>query len=380
MLPDSFCVRPFTALEITSQGDFAPCCDYKRMYDGYNINTHSIDDVLNSKEVFELKEAFFRGEKPEKCGACWRNEANGLKSQRINSNHEYRRVLDEIDSPAYNRLQALDLKMGKTCNQMCVICDYGSSSMLREEDRIIFNKVVEHKDWTRDDESWRKIEERMHDITRIDVYGGEPWLLKGNWRLIDKLIASGKAQEIHINYATNGSILNDKILERLLKFKKCSLLFSADGTERAFEYNRYPGKWDVFEQHLNTMKDFQKNIHFFAIAYTVSMYSVFNLRKSLEYYTDLGVKTWLNPVNQWWYDTRTLPQRYKDLVLEDLSGIGQVLTHGGDPSAIINNLNLPQRNPAHWTEFKRITRMRDELRNHNIVDFIPELEGWQDEN
>ena len=68
------------------------------------------------------------------------------------------------------------------------------------------------------------------------------------------------------------------------------------------------------------------------------------------------------------------------MVLEDLSGIGQVLTHGGDPSAIINNINLPQRNPAHWTEFKRITSMRDKLRNHNIVDFIPELEGWQDEN
>lgn len=380
MQSDSFCIRPFAGLEITSQGDFAPCCDYNRRYEGYNLKTHTIDEVLASEEVKQLKQSFLRGEKPDKCHACWRNEANGLDSQRLNSNRDYRYILNDIKSAEYSKIQALDLKMGITCNQMCVICDYGSSSMLKDESEAIFGGVKHIQDWTRDESCWDKLNDHMEHITRIDVYGGEPWLLKNHWKMIDRLIESGKSQDIHINYATNGSILDEKILERLQKFRKTSVLFSADGIQSAFEYNRYPGKWNVFEENLNTMRQFQNEIEFFAIAYTVSIYSVFNLRKSLEYYTDLGVKTWINPVNQLWYDPKSLPQKLKQLALEDLNKITDPLIHGGGVDGVINNINLPRENISHWREFKRITRMRDEMRNHHIGDFIPELKSYADEN
>lgn len=381
MQSDSFCVRPFIGLEITSQGDFAPCCDYNRKYDGYNLQTHTIDDVLASEEIIKLKQSFLKGERPKKCDKCWRNEANGLDSQRLNSNRDFRPVIADIKSADYSKIQAFDLKMGNTCNQMCVICDYGSSSMLKAETKKIFPEFrLDMLDWTRNDENWDKLNDRIQDLTRIDVYGGEPWLLKPHWKLIDRLIESGKAQDIHINYATNGSVLNDKILERLRKFKKTSVLFSADGIEKAFEYNRYPAKWNVFEENLNQMRQFQSEIQFFAIAYTVSIYSIFDLRKSLEYYTDLGVKTWINTVNQRFYDIKSLPQKLKQIALEDLNKITDPLIHGGGIEGVINHISLPRENIAHWREFKRVTRMRDEMRNHHIGDFIPELKSYADEN
>ena len=381
MQSDSFCVRPFVGLEITSQGDFAPCCDYNRKYDGYNLQTHTIDDVLASEEIIKLKQSFLQGERPRKCDKCWRNEANGLDSQRLNSNREFRPVIADIKSAEYNKIQAFDLKMGNTCNQMCVICDYGSSSMLKAETKSIFPEFrLDQIDWTRNDENWDKINDRIQDLTRIDVYGGEPWLLKPHWKLIDRLIESGKSQDIHINYATNGSVLNDKILERLRKFKKTSVLFSADGIEKTFEYSRYPAKWNVFQENLNQMRQFQSEIQFFAIAYTVSIYSIFNLRKSLEYYTDLGVKTWINTVNQRFYDIKSLPQKLKQIALEDLNKITDPLIHGGGIEGVIKQISSPRENIAHWREFKRVTRMRDEMRKHHIGDFIPELKSYADEN
>ena len=96
MQSDSFCVRPFIGLEITSQGDFAPCCDYNRKYDGYNLQTHTIDDVLASEEIIKLKQSFLKGERPKKCDKCWCNEANGLDSQRLNSNRDFRPVIADI--------------------------------------------------------------------------------------------------------------------------------------------------------------------------------------------------------------------------------------------------------------------------------------------
>ena len=385
----TFCLHPFTHLEVTNTGEVSPCCRFDRSYKMDNGATakisDSFDSIVNSRYSLDLKRALLNGEKHPGCHRCWRDEESGVASQRVRYNRRYAEYQDQFTEHNQFKLLSFDLKLGNTCNQMCVICHPGNSSMLASEYKIMFNSNrydAEDLSWYRNPENMKHIEDHLDSILHIDFFGGEPWLIKQQWVILQKLIDLGRSQAVTLNYATNGSIFKEEYFEIFSKFKKVSILFSADGIEETFDYNRYPGKWDVFKNNLNQSLKYMNPALSINISYTVSIYSIFNIIESLEYYSSVSnetnnLKVWFNLVNDEEYSIKNLPNELKEPLITKLTQHRDIDWPTLDKNVIdslIHELQKPY-SEQEWNKFITITTRRDQHRSQSIATIIPEL-SW----
>jgi sulfatase maturation enzyme AslB (radical SAM superfamily) len=233
-------------------------------------------------------------------------------------------------------------------------------------------------DWYRHSANIEKIEKQLDSILHIDFFGGEPWLIKQQWDILQKIISLGRSHEVTLNYATNGSIFQEDFFVTFSKFKKVSILFSADGIDETFEYNRYPGKWSVFKNNLVRSLTYANPKLIIRIAYTVSIYSIFNVIESLKYYKSISNDTnkmlvWFNIVNDDCFNIKNLPDDIKQTLIENLTQhLDQdwPLAEENGLSSLIQELSRSRYQTA-WEEFNLITRSRDEHRKQSVSTIIP---------
>ena len=186
-LNDYFCIKAFGGIEIRANGQVAMCCDMANNHVPVdakllNLNTNSLEDIVHNTGWKQIRQNMLDNKPSKACEQCYVNEKIGIKSQRQNSNN---RFLSEAFFHAYNsdsdshRLIDIDMKIGNVCNQMCVICDSASSSMLYNEDIEIFGRgSVFPVKWWRDTSVWDQLVEQFRNVKLINIYGGEPLLIK----------------------------------------------------------------------------------------------------------------------------------------------------------------------------------------------------------
>ena len=76
------CILPWISIEATPMGTTRPCCLYTDEIPDSNLKNSTLEDAFNSKTMRNLRRSFRRGEKPEGCRNCWREEDAGKKSKR----------------------------------------------------------------------------------------------------------------------------------------------------------------------------------------------------------------------------------------------------------------------------------------------------------
>jgi len=378
---------PWIGLEINNEGRMRPCCVYSGGFKNskgqeFNISTDSIDDYMNSQEMQILRQQLLAGDNPSGCNKCWKEENVNVLSLRIRKNQQYKSfITSTVDN---TDLISVDLKLSNLCNQKCVICNTTSSSLIASENAQIlphlnekFDKIHHLYHWYKNEDVWKHIIEKTHKTKHFDFYGGEPWLIKKQWEFLQHLIDSGKSADMSLNYATNGSIHNDEYFnEYFSKFKRVSILYSADGIEETFEYNRFPAKWDVFKENLLKAKQFQldNKIAWIGISYTVSAYSIQNIIKSLEFYTQHDIDVWFNMVNEDELSAGLLPNEAKTEILEEIKQGWRddftTVDKNIDYRYFQQELNRPV--DKMWKEiFIKNTTSRDKFRGVSYADIMP---------
>ena len=389
-----YCIKAFSGLEIKPNGQASMCCDMNNQkvnIDPYYLNLNSLPlaDVVNNTGWQEIRQNMIDNKPSDACEQCYVNERLGITSQRQNSN---RRFASEVDYHWNNSgatthdLIDLDMKIGNVCNQMCVVCDSASSSMLLSEDQQIFGTGNTFKvKWWRNEKLWDQLLDRFESVQRINIYGGEPLLIPEVKKFLLRVVEHGYASTIDVNFATNGSIYNEEFFDILENFNKRTILASADGHKQTFEYSRYPAKWDEFLKNIHLIKQRLDPDDFFANAYTYSAYTVFDLVDTLEFYRtqlDFDFPVWLNPVWQSFYKVDVLPSALKNKLIQDIKQTYNTdynMNGSKDLSPIVTSL-IQHSDEKNWHEFKRITKMRDKMRNISIIDVIPELEDYWHED
>jgi|TARA_R110002153_G_scaffold125455_1_gene272533 organic radical activating enzyme len=387
-----FCVKAFTGVEIRANGHVVPCCDFNSNVTQvtYNLQNYTLDEITHAEHWQTLRQNMLDDKPSVNCVTCYRNEEVGITSQRQNTNNRFNdqaiHYITKNDASIHSILD-IDMKLGNVCNQMCVVCNSASSSMLFNEDEIIWpGKGVTFKNkWWQTPEIWDSIIEKCKHAKIINVYGGEPLLVKQMTPFMRKLVDSGISKNIEINFATNGSIYEEEMFDMLMTFKRRNILLSGDGSGKTFDYNRYPAKWDQFIENMHLIQSRLLPIDFIANAYTYSAYSIFDVIQTSKYYNeqlDFTLPIWLNPVNQDFYAIEMLPDPIKQSLINEIEqtyNLGYVYTGSTNLAPLVQQLKRP-RVEAHWQEFKRITKMRDKMRNISILDIIPELEGYWHED
>ena len=101
----SFCVLPWIHLATHPIGTVTPCC-ITDMKDGVSTAAHedndnlhfflskdSLDSISNSKRFKEIRRQMMNGENPAVCQKCYKYEAGGVESKRIESNRVFKKYI-----------------------------------------------------------------------------------------------------------------------------------------------------------------------------------------------------------------------------------------------------------------------------------------------
>ena len=274
-------------MEVQPNGTVKPCCMYKdtlKKPNGqeYLIQKDDIQDVLQSDELNEIKQRFLSGTQPRGCHRCWMEEISGKDSKRIRDNRKYQNLINEdvIFDEATPRY--LDLKLGNICNLKCRICGpQYSSRWISEQKR--YDKIdgivkdYERLDWPeKSDKFWQTVESLIPNLEHLDFTGGEPFMISQHFDLLEKIIASGRANKVSLHYNSNGTQLPMNALKNIWpEFKYVDVHFSIDGYEKHFEYQRHPAKWQDALATMSVFKQYQKPNFDIKICHTVNIFNVF---------------------------------------------------------------------------------------------------------
>jgi hypothetical protein len=91
-------------------------------------------------------------------------------------------------------------------------------------------------------------------LTKVNVMGGEPTLVKDVRFMLGELIATGKARSLTLGVTTNATQCDDEWLKLLESFKAVNVALSVDGYRDINSYIRAGADWDAIEASIDRYK------------------------------------------------------------------------------------------------------------------------------
>jgi len=306
-MPDTVCPLPWNSLDISPVGTFAPCCFYQGAVtrDNGTLFDPAVDslvDVYNSQYMKTLRRHFREGTKLQSCSRCWKEEESGAVSKRqlyaLRFGDDSRAINWEEDK--VDNLKMLSVSFGNVCNFKCRICSEKSSSKIAGEilQQIPITQrknsstwdALEKGKWVHDSQQlWTSVSENSQ-MKYFDFAGGEPLLDKNHLRALESLVERGVAGDISIHYNTNGSIINDRLLELWKHFKKIDLAISIDDIGQRFNIQRPGDKadWNVIEKNVKYIKDHKHKNTILNLQCVVSIMNVYYLPELCDWIKTVG--------------------------------------------------------------------------------------------
>lgn len=288
-----FCVLPWVSLETSPIGSLRPCClaDEEIVDDAgekFDLNTADLSTVQNSQYMIDLRRQFLAEERPRTCRKCWNEERAGRTSKRMHTLDRLKHIIaDEEWTEQAKPLIVLDLKLGNICNLKCRICGSWSSSqfaaeeinfMHPEERKKSFHYLMLQKGaWPRENTVfWDQIDGLVDQIRYIEFTGGEPFMIREHFDMLQTIVDRGIAHQVEIHYNTNGTHYPQQAEEIWRHFKTVEIAFSIDDLGPRFEYQRTNAVWAEVLDNLERFRQLRsrhKNLQL-QVCSTVNVFNV----------------------------------------------------------------------------------------------------------
>lgn len=382
-MTDTLCPQLWNHYCVGVSGLVTPCCrshlfpDQPRSDRWRNVD---IEKGLLSKHHIEARQQMRNGERPPMCEACFRREDAGLPSDR-----QYMKSIYTVDydiEPDNSNLDEIDIKFNRTCNLGCRMCDPITSSFLnkdlrslKKEDRIANEPIEDGVDFDED----RKLKISKEFISKgcktFKTTGGEPFLQKHFIELVDWCIENGYNKNLNMRITTNLILLNENLLNKLIKFKHVHINVSCDGVGEVYEYLRYPGKWDTFDKKWKLLINKDAPNLDVSVSAVLQIYNLFDVDNLYNYFVK---QSYNKKLFGFTIDTEIHPAEETELCVDNLPNyiLEQKIDckHIGD---YIKHAMTKTKNKKLISEFIRKTKIYDDHRNQSytilddrIVDFI----------
>jgi radical SAM protein with 4Fe4S-binding SPASM domain len=268
-----YCAAPWRGLHINPRGDVKTCCAGNPNMLG-NLNSQSIQQVLNSKLMTEIRASLSQGQAHDYCSNCVRAERFGADSERqwhnnVNPNFDYAAAGDQYHYPVI-----VDVRWNTTCNFSCNYCDPSASSKWAQLKQVAF------KSGTRPyyEQVCDFIEQHYEHIHEVALVGGEPLLLPENERLLDVIPESAIVTLIT---NLNVDLQTNKIFRKLAERKRVGWSMSFDNIGARFEYVRYGGDWAMLQENLKIIQGLMQSQGQWGGVHAV--YSIYNATRLVEF-------------------------------------------------------------------------------------------------
>tara|TARA_R110000822_G_scaffold14173_7_gene50145 strand:+ start:197 stop:1696 length:1500 start_codon:yes stop_codon:yes gene_type:complete len=299
-ISDTVCPEAWSHLEIKQQGNIFPCCVQSSIVG--NIVKDNLTDVFYSDTMSALRNDLLNGVKVPGCSNCWKTENAGQRSNRqqrlqLRAKEFY---TEWIDNPA---IRSLDIKPGNVCNFKCRVCGPGSSSLHAIEKLThetnpssiikIKNNIANGK-WADDIRFLTELEVLLPQLTNLDFYGGEPFLLKQLPIILQKAIDIGVAKNIRLHFNSNGSIFPDKLIPMFAQFREVDIALSIDNIGNRFEMER-GGQWHDVEKNIIKFLALPVRTYIFP---TINIQNVLFFEEILEWAEKIGIDVTYNLLHE----------------------------------------------------------------------------------
>ena len=390
---DTFCVLPWISLEASPVGTVRPCClamdeIEDKNGDKYKLANTSLIEIQNSQAMQTLREDFLAGKKPQNCRRCWNEERSGRTSKRMHTLDRLKHMIDENVSWSTDAmpLMFLDLKLGNICNLKCRICGSWSSSQFAAEE-IKFNKKEETRGsfaykmlkdgaWPRESaEFWDDLDQHLDNIRYIEFTGGEPFMIKEHFQLLQKLVDTGRAGQVEIHYNTNGTQYPEEGEAIWKHFKHVEIALSIDDVEGRFEYQRSNALWSEVvanTERFRQLRSRNNNITLQACC-TINVFNVYYLETVANWLVQqqFDFIYWNMMHDAYYFSISTLPEAAKAAITERL-------TTANVPDKILKEFVSAAEFMNRGTSLDgQLLRMNlldlDRKRQQNLADIEPEF-------
>jgi len=384
------------------------------------LDTHGFKDAWNSSYMRNIRKRMINGEPVKGCEACYKQEKVGKKSSRLNNNSEWLSKLGHAEIERRVELSKkndyhvkdpavyLDLRLGNLCNLKCRMCNPYNSVQIQKEwqalDKKTNNAYSEFwkkyglvnggcSEWYESDVFWNSVEEFIPRLKKIYMTGGEPTLIEGNYRFLNKCRELGFAKDIELFFNINFTNLKERFIEQINQFKSTSINASFDGYGAINDYIRSQSKWTICEKNFRTLAmETHKNVEL-GISPVVQVYNVLEMSKILQFVEDIKLEynrpiviDFISCHHPNFLDIIILPKEVKLKAIEDLKDFykrSKTINNPGQDSfymknnveSLINRLNqsLDQEDPEKIRDFLRYTRILDVERNQDFREVCPDL-------
>jgi hypothetical protein len=286
--------------------------------------TTTVDNYADLDQVQHTRRQNFE----KYCNNCWKIENAGNQSRRhatINWFSNNRANQDQTPS-----LVTLDWNSENICNLACITCGPKFSS--RWEQELAHYKFNDNNHYINCQQNtfWQTL--NFQQLRRIYFNGGEPLLAKDHLQILTQLDVIGQLNQVEVAYNTNCTVIpTQQILDLWKKAKLVRLNLSIDAGYSAFEFIRWPAKW----QQVLTFIDFVRSQPFniiIDITCTVGIHNILEL-------DDLLI----------WYKQNLLVNHQGDPVTFNIQPAGNISTGGNvlqlkNAGPRLTELILPQLN------------------------------------
>lgn len=392
---DKFCVLPWISLEASPIGTVRPCClaDDEIVDDAgnkFSLLTADFRDIQQSDSMRTLREQFLAGERPQTCRKCWNEERSGRTSKRMHTLDRLKHILGNQEWTADAKpLMFLDLKLGNICNLKCRICGSWSSSQFATEELNDMHPSEDKKvtyayqmlragSWPRDNQQfWQQIDQHLGDIRYIEFTGGEPFMIREHFRMLQGIVDRGIAHQVEIHYNTNGTIFPEEAEKIWQHFRLVEIAFSIDDVDERFEYQRTNAVWGEVCANIDRFRDL-KEIHRNIRLQICTTVNVFNVR-----YLD-AVAQWIyrnresfnfiywNMMHDaWYFSIATLPESAKQAVTQYLQHAMIPEPYRGEIDRIIEFMNRGASTDGKMLRMK--IQDLDRKRHQDFAKVAPEM-------
>jgi sulfatase maturation enzyme AslB (radical SAM superfamily) len=303
-----FCTQPFNHIDVIVENDkvmLQPC-------NVWNTRKFSIEEY--KKNLGELKDVLATTYHHPGCKICVDEDKKNIRSRRIAQN-EFAK-----DNKLYmTKLQSLGVRYGTLCNSKCMICSHSrSSSWVVDSEKLGYEIEEQHRFKKKllpgVDVFFDNFD--LGDLRYVEFHGGEPLMQSYPYEFLKKI---KKLDQLVVKFNTNLTVMPSPELDELLKkCKRADFLLSVDDIGPRYEILRYPGKWGMFVNNMETLK--QRGYR--TMAYNTM--SSLNIFYAVEFYK-WAVKNFGNEVHSQFVvdkkhlDISYLPQHAKDCVLEQIA-------------------------------------------------------------
>ena len=402
------CVAPWHSLTINWTGDVFADAIAKLQYG--NLYDKTLSELWKSPVAVNLRESWSKG-KPfsDVCLSCIKKEKTVGTSRR---DYFYRNISPELLKKVTYKVDAepdiwyLEINSSNKCNLKCRMCSGEvSSSWIKEEKQL--NDV--RPEWMpeRSEGKYHRVnfdavknilekKQYFENLEFLKFAGGEPLMEDQNYQIMEQFIEWDIAKNIVLDINTNGTILNERLLNIAKNFKQLKLHISLEGTGQLYQYIRGGDNFTI-EQLEQNILEFNKLPNTQLIyTVTVQIYNIYDIVNIWEWYKKIR-----KPDNEIFFHNVVVYPRYlnihilpasmrkpayEKLVKADLP-TGDTFLPGdtlgqGDPgfASLIKNLNAEhdfmerKQRKKYLREFVHFTNSLDQIRNTSIKNIVPNLQ------